>query len=185
MATCDCRARCELLPNLAQLFVHAGLLLFLVLAIPDVRDEDLLFHEMEVWILHNVLSKCRTTRPLLRTCNPRMLTSFAMIAYYPSSSKTTLWLDAHTQCHHQGAQWIRGLKNYDVMCSSPERALPCKDQAPRRSPSKACPRQWDVLPKKGRRGVGGKDLQILYGGLFWAVSTKRRLLPHQGVPGGV
>lgn len=41
LSTCDGVAGSKLLPDLAQLLVHPGLLLLLVLAIPDVRDEDL------------------------------------------------------------------------------------------------------------------------------------------------
>ena len=48
VSTCYCRARRKLLPYLSQLFVHACLLLLLVLAVPDVRDEDLPIHKLEL-----------------------------------------------------------------------------------------------------------------------------------------
>ena len=39
--TCDSTVGCKLLPNLSQLLIYPGLLLLLVLAISDVRNEYL------------------------------------------------------------------------------------------------------------------------------------------------
>lgn len=39
--TCDSAIGCKFLPNLSQLLIYPGFLLLLVLAISDVRNEDL------------------------------------------------------------------------------------------------------------------------------------------------